>query len=109
MKNPLTASERRGILVVAALALIITGTGWVVSMCQRPTPTEPLPELEVLARGDSLSDDSVGKRPGRKKGRRRSRKDSIGGKGKKAPKQYRRRNPLDEGVGAKHKLSTAHR
>lgn len=97
MKNPVTASERRGILVVAALALAVTGCGFLMSLCNRGVPEVPPPEVEVLVRGDSVQGkDSRGKSGKRRK--RNSKKDSVGNAGNKAPKKYRRRNPLDEGV-----------
>lgn len=97
MRNPLTASERRGIIVVASIALIITGAGWIVSMCQRNTPEEPLPDVEVLINGDSISSDTsaVGDK---KRIRRGMRNDSTKEGRKKSRKTFRRRNPLDEGV-----------
>ena len=96
MKNVLTASERRGILVVAALSLVITGAGWIVSMCQRSVPQEAMPEVEVLLRGDSVSESRSDGDSVKKKRRRRSRKDSVGNKRNPQPMQYRKRSPIDE-------------
>lgn len=96
MKNVLTASERRGILVVAALALLITGAGWIVSMCRHNDPEEVMPEVEVLVSGDSVQEEVSGTDSTRRKHRRRVRKDSVGAKDARQRKQYRRRNPLDE-------------
>lgn len=97
MKNPLTASERRGILVVAAIALIITGCGWGISRCDRSEPDEPLPEIEVLVHGDSSltqKEEEVTPKPKRK--RRKAVNDSTSSKKKKGKKVYRQRSPLDE-------------
>lgn len=100
MKNVLTASERRGIIVVAALALLITGSGWVVSMCQRNMPDEEMPEVEVLVSGDSVIDVAGGVDGKSEKTRKRKKErfDSLGNKSSKTPKTYRRRSPRDESV-----------
>lgn len=99
MKNALTASERRGILVVAALALLITGAGWVVSVCQRNLPEEDMPEVEVLVRGDSVTDDGGSKKmSGKTRKKKKEKSDSLGNKSSKTPKKYRRRSPRDEAV-----------
>lgn len=83
MKNQLTASERRGILVVAAIALVITAAGWIVSLCSRPAAENPMPEVEVMVHGDSVSmKDSV-----------KNVKNTT-----KRKRKFRRRSPLDEKV-----------
>lgn len=99
MKNPLTASERRGIIVVAGLALTITSAGWIVSTCQRPLPEEPLPEVEILVSGDSATSegDYVGSHETKKR-KRRNRRDSAYSNGSNSLKTYRRRSPRDEFV-----------
>ena len=97
MKNPVTASERRGIIVVAVLALLITGGGWLVSTCRRQSPETVPPEVAVLVRGDSVGD-GVGESSGKRK---KNRKDSTGSSKSsksKSPKTYRRRSPRDESV-----------
>lgn len=114
-RHPLTSSERRGILLVAILSLLITGAGLCVSYCdRRQTVTSP-EEPEILyapgsrsgvsngldrandsagggkARGDSARDDLAG---GRKSKRvKKQRKDY-----KKQRKVYRQRSPIDEPV-----------
>lgn len=96
MRNSLTASERRGIIVVAVLALLLTLSGWFVSKCQRQHMEETPPEVEVLIHGDSISEtDST---TVRKKRTRKSKNDSVKKKKGKTPKYYRRRSPRDEAV-----------
>lgn len=94
MRNALTASERRGILVVAGVALIITACGWGMSMCRHDAPEENIPEVEVLVRGDSTTGGDTTAM--RKKRRRNNKNDSVSRKKVKSHKQYRRRSPLDE-------------
>lgn len=98
-KNPLTSSERRGIIAVAALALFITGGGLILNRCQRPEPVATPEEIEVLLDGDSLNsrvvDDSMKKKRSRRK---KEGVDSLGSEKRKSKKIYRRRSPLDEPV-----------
>ncbi len=115
--NPLTSSERRGILILAILSLLITGVGLCVAYCDRPATTIEPKEVEVLLRGEPTyvtGADSVARarrdslRKLRKDSLRKIRRDSLrklgqkdgrnslGGKSKKAPKTYRRRSPIDE-------------
>lgn len=108
-KNPLTASERRGILIVAAISLLVTGGGMLINRCGRPDSgllEENVPQVEVLLSQDSLeaasssdSAKSAKKRSKRKSARTgKMRADSVSGS-KKSPKVkrvYRRRTPLDE-------------
>ncbi len=96
-KNPITASERRGIIAVAALALLITGAGLWLSRCGRQETTVTPEEVQILLdgsssgngyKGDSLSIKDKSKKEG-KRGRN--------GK-KKGNKSYRDRSHLDEHV-----------
>ncbi|MBD5358625.1 MAG: hypothetical protein HDR88_16835 [Bacteroides sp.] len=100
MKNPLTASERRGILVVAAISLLITGCGWGVAMCGRSEAEEMTPEVEVLLHGDSLtSKGTTDKKSSTERGKKKGRRDSVSSSVKKKDKKvYRKRSPLDEPV-----------
>lgn len=103
-KNPLTASERRGIIVVAAISLLITGAGMVVSRCDRPDPEElerNAPRVEVLLSADSLqANDTVTQknRKTRGKGKTRGKKKSARTGKVRADSMYLTRNPLDETV-----------
>ena len=94
MKNPMTSSERRGILVVAAIALLITGAGLLVPECGRNKCEVSPEEVEVIVRGDSAGGESSGKM---KEKREKRHKVSSSGKEKKK-KTYRRRSPRDETV-----------
>lgn len=96
MNNRLAASERRGILAVAGIALMISAAGWIVSLCRRPAAKDVPPEVEVLVHEDSTGAHGPVKEVGKKK--RRSSKDSVGNKKTSTPRQYRRRSPLDEKV-----------
>ena len=91
--NPFTASERRGIIAVAALSLVVTGGGVALSYCGRPERVVTPPEVEVLLHPDSVGntgrEDSVS--PG-KRGKGKERKKG----GEKKPRL--RRSPLDEDI-----------
>lgn len=100
IKNPLTSSERRGIIAVAALALLITGAGLWLSRCGRPETTVTPEEVEVLLDGSSSregysesTNDSISKG---NKSKKRDRGSS--GSKKKGNKSYRKRSHLDEHV-----------
>lgn len=114
MKNPMTASERRGILTVAAIALLIIGAGWLLSTCRYvATPPSP-PEIETLVNGGSKSnsasssdtsgsskdksDSKSSDKSNSTNKKSKSRKDSLSGSKTKSTKTYRRRSPRDEEV-----------
>ncbi|MDE7408927.1 MAG: hypothetical protein K2N09_02780 [Muribaculaceae bacterium] len=90
MKNPLTSKERRGLLAVAAAALLCIGSGFILRSIGSHGPGKRAPlevmddSLVVKTRGDGGKADSVkAKKPKRVKKR-------------KAEKIYPTRNPLDE-------------
>ena len=87
--NPLTASERRGIIVLAIVALLITGAGVGMSFLHKGKTIETVPEISVLVEGDSLDNGSSSKK---------NRKTTKKNKKTKEKKVYRRRSPLDEPV-----------
>ncbi|MCH5235399.1 MAG: hypothetical protein J1E16_08880 [Muribaculaceae bacterium] len=93
-----TASERRGLLVIALVALLIVGSGVVLALCGRPR--ERVEEIPVVVEHPEIVDtanlNSVKEKKSKKK-----RKDSSTDKksrSKKESKSYRRRNPLEEPV-----------
>lgn len=106
MGNPLTSSERRGIVIIGAVALLIIGSGLLLNFCKGGHDVSE-PEIREIIAGDSVArsdrqapgnrvaGDSAGGRPNRK-----SRKDSLKGEHKeRAVKSYRRRSHLDDPVG----------
>ncbi|MDE6095875.1 MAG: hypothetical protein K2G52_06770 [Muribaculaceae bacterium] len=92
-KNSFTSSERRGIIAVAALALLITGCGFWLSRCGRPESTVTPAEVEVLleGRGKPQSPDKENKDTSAKKKR-------SGTGNKKKSGNYVPRDILDEAV-----------
>lgn len=111
--HPFTSTERRGILIVAALSLLITGAGLFVSYCDRPASTIEPQDVEMLYKPDPVKAayaDSVAKamRKARRDSLRKVRRDSLRNlrrdslrrhgkmKSKRAVKTYRRRSPIDE-------------
>ncbi len=123
-RQPLTASERRGILIVAIISLLITGAGLCVSYCGRngadstPPPTEPellytpaddttnnrsnptapksnTDSTSKITQTDSAKSDKKDSAKGDKKN---SAEKSKSKRTKKQPKTYRRRSPIDEPV-----------
>lgn len=101
-RNTITSSERRGIIAIAFLALLIVGGGMVLSRCGGHESMMTQEEIEILLKSDSVprNDDSVKRGKGRngRAGKGKNRKDTLNDKGKKSGKTYRRRNFLEEPV-----------
>lgn len=104
-KNPVTASERRGILVVAALALLIIATIFFVNRCVRSSESLPPPEVKIISLPDTVSSDSLPSKDKREKRKKRKKHESDtlrhkkkGSSKGKTKKFYRTRSPLDETV-----------
>lgn len=109
-RHPITSSERRGLVALAIICMLVIGIGLGVSYCGRSsTPLEP-PEVEVvyepdsaeMARADSIS---KARRKARRDSLRRVRRDSLrkarGTRSRssaRTPKTYRQRSPIDEPV-----------
>lgn len=93
-----TASERRGIIIIAIISLLLVGAGLGVSFCNRNVvPADKYPIIEthpemvdsvtVLNEKDQLKTD------------KKTKKNKAGNSTKKKDvKTYRRRSPLDEPV-----------
>ncbi|MDE5976804.1 MAG: hypothetical protein K2G69_09665 [Muribaculaceae bacterium] len=101
-KNSMTSSERRGIIVVALLALIIIGSGMIVARCGGSEPQPDNDEVYTLL-ADSLQQEiNTAREKSHRDSLKRHRSDSIKrkkkGKSQKSPKTYRKRQPLDEPV-----------
>ena len=99
MKNPLTSKERRGLVAVAAAALLCIASGFIFRNCSHPKTNDRL--IIINDERDSLESRSGGdhdvngpdiKVHKEKKGKS-SKKSS---KKKKAEKVYPTRSPLDE-------------
>lgn len=101
MKNPLTSKERRGLLAVAAAALLCIGSGFILRSIGSYSVGSSAPlvvvdnDSVVKARGDSFGESSSHFKT-------RGKNNSVKGKklkrdkGQKAEKMYPTRNPLDE-------------
>lgn len=105
--HPFTASERRGILIIAIISLLITGAGILVSRCHRQEPLMEKNDVEVLINASnsySTPADSLARvrrdslRQARRDSLKKARRDSVrmSRKAKRDPKTYRRRSPIDE-------------
>lgn len=98
--KPVSSSERKGILIVAAVALCVTVSGLCVAWCGRPEKVITREDVEVLVAGDSVavhdSDDS----PADSTGTAGSILKKDGGKLRKVParRKPQPRSPLDEVV-----------
>ncbi len=95
--KPISSSERKGILVVALVAMVITSAGYFISLCERAStasaPSAP-PPAEVL-----LTPDSSLLKKGKLMRGKKSRRDSARKKRKKratSPKTWPTRSPRDE-------------
>jgi|GEM_PF-2757935 hypothetical protein len=115
--RPVSSSERKGVLIVAGIALVVTLCGLGVAWCGRPSKAISPHDVEVLVDGDTagaIPRDSIDASSGfaGKTLRQKERNDSSGsgkrdkkvreGKKSKKPdkkkKTYSRRSPLDEPV-----------
>ena len=93
-----TASERRGLLVIALVALLIVGSGIVLGLCGRPK--ERIEEIPVVVEHPEMEDtanlnygiDKTSKKKNKTITREKEKNS------KKNSKTYRRRNPLEEPV-----------
>lgn len=103
-KNPITASERRGIIAVAALALLICGAGLWLARCGRPETTVTPEEVEVLLDGSSARESGLrgdSSSWSKEKGVQKKGRKKVAGAKKnkeKGSKIYKRRSHLDEHV-----------
>ena len=92
-----TASERRGILAIALLALLLIGGGAGFSLCTRETADAE--ELPTVVEHTELIDTTAVNAKSDKADRRSQDKKTKSKKLKsKKEKVYRRRSPLDEPV-----------
>ena len=93
-----TASERRGVIAIAFLALLITALGLGLSLCGRRSQNQAPEVSEMTEIVDSASIINGREKNSKKakivKGRGKSHKS----KKSKNPKTYRRRSPLDEPI-----------
>lgn len=92
-----SASERRGIIVIALAALLIIASGIVLGLCGRPhEKTQEIPVVvEHPEMVDSASLEQSSKTETKKK---RDKSKNFGDSKKNQPKTYRRRSPLSEPV-----------
>ncbi|MDE6754429.1 MAG: hypothetical protein K2J82_07440 [Muribaculaceae bacterium] len=106
-KKSYSASERRGILVVAALALLITSSGFIISRCTQPDATEKLPQdkIQTIVSLDSVRNQKSGidnkelnPTDSTKKNAKRGKRKKSGSRHSKDRKTYRKRSPLDEPI-----------
>lgn len=90
-RNPYSASERRGILAVGVVSLLIISLAMIFSLCRRDSKTDIIvkeyPELI-----DSSAFNATKNDPGKKKRIKSSKTKSA------KKKTYRKRSPLDEPV-----------
>lgn len=116
----MSSSERKGVLIVAAIALIVTLCGLGVAWCGRPARSITPHDVEVLVDGDTVqeglvdtlyvSSDSISGAPKTRrqlvesdssasgKGYKKTREGKKRKKTEKEKKRYGRRSPLDEPV-----------
>ena len=88
-----TASERRGIILIAIVSLLILCAGVILSVCGRQTNLEEGEVIELPQMIDSVRIKETETIMKKKDGRKASRSNKT-----KSEKTYRRRSPLDEPV-----------
>ena len=102
MSASYSASERRGILIVALIALIIIGAGLFIAYFERHQPDDMknTPQIvEISEYIDTVSNNyETEKTTLNKKQKSLKKKNSKKTSKGKAQKTYRRRNPLEEPV-----------
>lgn len=91
-----TSSERRGILLIAFIVLLLIASGVVLSLCGRPR--EKVEEIPVVVEHPELIDSTAMIQKGKEKANKTSRKKTAGKTRVKEQKVYRQRSPLDEPV-----------
>lgn len=100
MKHPLTSKERKGLVAVAAAALLCIASGPMMRKCSLENSNVPSPGVEEVIRHskssvkDSLTSakkDSVSKSAKKHKQKNKGKKTK-----KKVVKEYPVRNPLDQ-------------
>lgn len=103
-KRPVTSSERKGILAVAAIALIVTGIGLAASFADNHGDSDPAVTMQVIHQNilttdsaNSVNTDSLSTPNSNKKTKSSGRKKDSSSSGNQ-PKTYPRRSPLDEHV-----------
>lgn len=107
MKNNLTASERRGVIAVAVIALLITACALLLGRCGHSEPASSFPEPEILMQpGDDANAEDSAAASGKKarkarRAKKKQQKDSTTRKPRGHNKEWGRRSPLDEINGKK--------
>lgn len=93
-----TASERRGLLVIALIALLIVGSGVVLGLCGRNT--ERVEEIPIVEEHPEMIDTTVVYSGKDKSPKSKNKSGSTDKKknNKKDSKTYRRREPWEEPV-----------
>ena len=96
-RSSYTASERRGVLAIALISLILIGIGMGAAFIgDGKAEAEEIPAvIECSQFVDSVAKKEAQKNPDKKAS---ARKKKNSNKKEKAKKVYRRRNPLDEPV-----------
>lgn len=101
MKHPLTSKERRGLVAVAAAALLCIAVGPLVRFCSPSSVIRNTRDVvsasDLSVSADSISNDTISNHKTVTE-RKRKTKNKSGGKSKKS-KTYPTRHPLDEEIG----------
>lgn len=96
-RSSYTASERRGILAIALVSLLIIGCGAIFSLCGRGGNSGE--NIIMVEEHPELVDSTAVKKKQQKDSKKKSKKKSKSSSSKsKTNKTYRKRSPLDEPV-----------
>lgn len=96
MKTSYTASERRGVLAIGLVALLIIGCGFVFSWCSGPVDAEN-EKTGITEYPEMVDSVAAAKRDSKEKKKKSGKKTKSSSKSK-SKKTYRQRSPLDEPV-----------
>ena len=90
-----TASERRGIILIAIITLLIIASGIVLGLCGRNKNI--VEDIPVVVEHSQMVDSVKNGKPD-EKGIKNKKKKSTSSSKNKSKKEYRRRSPHDEPV-----------
>lgn len=96
-RSSYTASERRGIIAIAIIALIFIGVGIWISI-KGTREVKRMEEPVIVEMPEVIDSVNLEKKKEVKSKKKSDKAKTVGNKKKDAKKTYRRRSPLDEPV-----------